>query len=80
MTELQYIRNVLLDEINKIKRGTSITQESNDLVKCTNAFLNTYNTELKTVDTLIKAKENSIDVKQIKVFNDSEIKEIENKD
>jgi hypothetical protein len=70
MTEMQKLRNVMFDEIDRIKRGTSTNEESLSVVKLGNAIINTYNTELKTIETIIKVQESGADVPEISIFKD----------
>lgn len=68
MTELQILRNSLFDEIARIKRGTADINESHTIVKCANAIISTYNTELKAVDLLSRtADTNTV---ELMIFND----------
>lgn len=79
MTDLQILRAALFDEVKRIKRGTAVSEETQALVSTSNTIINSFNTELKGAELLIKAQENGFDTKQVKIFNDSEEKVIDYK-
>jgi hypothetical protein len=74
MTELQILRNSLFDEISRLKRGTADLNDTNAIVKCANAIISTYNTELKAVDLLSRTADTN--VVELKIFNDDTEKNI----
>ena len=61
MTEMQILRNALFDEIARVKRGTANTEDTKMIIASANAITQTYNTELKACDTMIRAKELGFD-------------------
>jgi hypothetical protein len=68
MTQLEIVRTALLDEISRIKRGTTSTEDSMAIVKCANALTNTYNTEIKAFGTILTANDAGVDINPVKVF------------
>lgn len=78
MTELQILRGALFDEISRVKRGTTTVEDVNSIAKLSNSIIQSYNTEIKGFEMLLKAKENSIDV-PVLIFQESNNK-IELKD
>ena len=79
MTDLQILRAALFDEVKRIKRGTSSETETKQLVSASNTIINTFNTELKGAELLIKAQENGFNTEQIKIFENSERNSIDYK-
>ena len=67
MTEMQILRNALFDEIARVKRGTVNADDTKMIIASANAITQTYNTELKACDTMIRAKELGFDLKDISV-------------
>lgn len=80
MTDMEILRNSLFDEIQRLKRGTSTPEESNALCKVANSIISTYDTELKSIDTMIRVQEAGANVPQLKTFKDNSDNEIEHKD
>lgn len=74
MTELQILRNSLFDEIARIKRGTADLNDTHAIVKCANAVISTYNTELKAVDLLSRTADSN--VTELKIFSEDTEKNI----
>ena len=72
MTELQILRNALFDEIARVKRGTANAEDTKNIISASNAIVQTYNTELKAVELMIKVQESGADLKgvEVKVFED----------
>ena len=67
MTDLVILRNALFDEIARVKRGTANAEDTKMIIASANAITQTYNTELKACETMIKAKELGFDLKDISV-------------
>ena len=67
MTEMQILRNALFDEIARVKRGTANTNNTKLIITNTNTITQTYNTELKACDTMIRAEELGFDLKDISI-------------
>ena len=78
MTELQILRNALFDEIARVKRGTANTEDTKNIISASNAIVQTYNTELKAVELMIKVQESGADLKgvEVKVFEDDKEKNL----
>lgn len=78
MTEMQILRNALFDEIARVKRGTANAEDTKLIIASANAITQTYNTELKACDTMIKAKELGFDLKEVsvKIFQEDEDKNL----
>jgi hypothetical protein len=76
MTELQILRNALFDEIFRLKRGTADIQETQEIVKVSNAIISTYNTELKAISTLLQAEEAGFETKAITIFQEDNSKNL----
>ena len=78
MTELQILRNALFDEIARVKRGTSNAEDTKNIISASNAIVQTYNTELKAVELMIKVQESGADLKgvEVKVFEDDKEKNL----
>lgn len=78
MTEMQILRNALFDEIARVKRGTANAEDTKLIIASANAITQTYNTELKACDTIIKAKELGVDLKDIsvKIFQEDKDKKV----
>lgn len=70
MTQLEVVRNAMLDEIARLKRGTTTTQDAMAICKLGNGIVSTYNTELKAIETMVKIQELGAEVPKIKVFNE----------
>ena len=67
MTEMQILRNALFDEIARTKRGTANAEETKNIIASANAITQTYNTELKAVDLMIRSQETGADLKGVEV-------------
>lgn len=67
MTEMQILRNALFDEIARVKRGTANADDTKMIIASANAITQTYNTELKACDAMIRAKELGFSLKDISV-------------
>ena len=78
MTELQILRNALFDEIARVKRGTANTEDTKLIIASANAITQTYNTELKACETMIKAQELGFDLRDISIgiFKEDEDKKV----
>ena len=78
MTELQILRASLFDEIARIKRGDADLEETKVIVSVSNSIIQSYNTEVKAVDTLIRGQQSGAEVNEIvNVFkNNEKMKEI----
>ena len=78
MTELQILRNALFDEIARVKRGTANAEDTKNIISASNAIVQTYNTELKAVELMIKVQESGADLKgvEVKVFEDDKEKNL----
>ena len=71
MTDLEILRNSMFDEIARLKRGTTTTQDAMAICKLANTIVSTFNTELKAIDTMIRVQELGADTPAIKIFNES---------
>jgi hypothetical protein len=76
MTELQILRSALFDEIARLKRGTADVQETQEIVKVSNAIISTFNTELKALSILFQAEERGFSSKDITIFIDDDKKNV----
>ena len=79
MTELQILRAALFDEIARTKRGTANAEDTKNIISASNAIVQTYNTELKAVELMVKVQESGADLKGvevIKVFEDDNSKNL----
>ena len=78
MTELQILRNALFDEIARVKRGTANAEDTKNIISASNAIVQTYNTELKAVELMIKVQESGADLKgvEVKVFEEKKKKNL----
>lgn len=72
MTELQILRNSLFDELSRIKRGSTTMEDTKSVVSVGNSIIQTFNTELKSAELVIKAKELGVDTKAVEIFKDSD--------
>ena len=77
LTQMQILRNSLFDELARLKSGDTTPEESNAVVKVSNAIISTFNTELKAVETLMEAEERGYNQKQIQVFDDTDFEPAE---
>ena len=78
MTELQILRNALFDEIARVKRGTANAEDTKLIIASANAITQTYNTELKACEAMIKAQELGFNLRDISigVFKEDEDKKV----
>lgn len=78
MTELQILRAALFDEIARTKRGTANAEDTKNIISASNAIVQTYNTELKAVELMIKSQESGADLKGVEVgiFKDDSDKKL----
>ena len=78
MTELQILRAALFDEIARTKRGTANEEDTKNIISASNAIVQTYNTELKAVELMVKVQESGADLKgvEVKVFEDDNSKNL----
>ena len=70
MTETQKLRNMMFDEIERLKRGTADVSESLTVVKLANSIISTYNTELKAIETMIEVQDRGAIVPSITLLED----------
>jgi hypothetical protein len=67
MNEIQKLRNAMFDEIDRIKRGTTTPEESNSIVKAGNVIVQSYNTEIKAMQTMMEMQDRGIELPTISV-------------
>jgi len=65
MTETQKLRNVMFDEIDRIKRGDADLDESLAIVKLGNNIIQSYNTELKAIETMVNVQHSGANVPDV---------------
>lgn len=81
MTEMQILRNALFDEIARTKRGTANLEDTKVIIAAANAITQTYNTELKACEVMIKSQETGANLKgvEVNIFKEDDKKVIDYK-
>lgn len=70
MTDLQILRASLFDEIARVKRGTALLEDTKSIIASANAITQSYNTELKACEIMLKAQELGGNLPDIQIFNE----------
>ena len=81
MTEMQILRKVLFEEIEKTRNGTADLVNTRVLIAASNAITQTYNTELKACEVMIKSQETGANLKgvEVNIFKEDDKKVIDYK-
>ena len=72
-TEMQILRSTMFDEITRLKRGTSDKETAMAVCKLGNVVVQSYNTELKAIDAMIRVQEAGAKVPDISIFSTTEM-------
>lgn len=74
MTDLQILRNALFDELSRVKRGTSTTEDTKAVVSIANQVNQSYLVELKATQIMMDSQEKGIVIDKLnfKVFEKSD--------
>lgn len=68
-TKLQRARDMIMKQLDSIDNGNYSTVEVNGVVELSDVLTKTYNTELRTKELEIKARNTDITMENLDVFN-----------